>query len=102
MKINDTLKVTAGITSTNPDSKSAKSNEASKVESSSGDKVTLSARAAELKTLASTSASDDTFDAKKVEAIKAAILDGQFKVDTDKVADGLISSVKDLLSSQKA
>ena len=102
MKINDTLKVTAGITSTNPDSKSAKSDKTNKVDSSSGDKVTLSSRSAELKTIATGVASEETFDAKKVEAIKNAILDGQFTVNPEKVADGLINTVKDLLSSQKS
>ena len=41
------------------------------------------------------------YDAEKVEAIKSAIANGQFKVDSEKVADGLINSVKDLLSTQK-
>jgi negative regulator of flagellin synthesis FlgM len=43
----------------------------------------------------------DSFEVKKVEAIKSAILDGQFTINPDKVADGLISTVKELLATQK-
>lgn len=41
---------------------------------------------------------EPAFDAAKVEAIKAAIADGTFKVDTGKVADKLIASVGELLA----
>lgn len=38
-----------------------------------------------------------TFDVKKVEEIKAAIANGQFQIDTEKVADGLIKTVQELI-----
>ncbi len=41
--------------------------------------------------------SNEVFDSSKVDAIKEAISSGQFTVDTGKVADGLINTVKDLL-----
>jgi len=41
------------------------------------------------------------FDAKKVDEIKAAISGGQFKVDTEKVADGLIRTVSELLQKPR-
>jgi negative regulator of flagellin synthesis FlgM len=46
-------------------------------------------------------ASAVTFDTKKVEALKAAIAAGTFKVNTGKIADGLLASVKDLLHPKK-
>lgn len=46
-------------------------------------------------------AETNVFDAKKVEEIKSAITSNQFQVDTEKVADGLLNTVKDLLQKQK-
>ena len=46
--------------------------------------------------LAQTSA-DPTFDAEKVARIAAAIREGKFNVDAEKIADKLISNAQDLL-----
>jgi negative regulator of flagellin synthesis FlgM len=63
------------------------------------DNVTLSSTG---QALAATAAgSSSVFDTKKVERIKSAIADGQFHVNSDKVADGLLDTVKDLLHSRK-
>jgi len=103
MKITDTISASADITSAKLNNQANKSNENTKAESgASNDKVTLSNQSAELKAIASTGAANGTFDVEKVQAIKSAIVSGDFKVDTGKVADGLINTVKDLLSSQKA
>ena len=40
------------------------------------------------------------FDLEKVAQIKAAISNGEFKVNAELVADGLISTVKDLIKTQ--
>lgn len=45
--------------------------------------------------------SDETFDAKRVEELKAAIADGTFKVNADVVADKLISGNLEALSRSK-
>jgi negative regulator of flagellin synthesis FlgM len=39
-------------------------------------------------------------DSAKVDEIKQAMSEGRFKVDTGKVADGLIDSVRQMLSAQ--
>lgn len=63
----------------------------------STDNVTLSSASVQLQSLESGLAAGEVFDANKVEEIKAAIARGDFSVDTAKVADGLLQSVKDLI-----
>ena len=47
-----------------------------------------------------TIASTPVVDSAKVDEIKQAMSKGRFKVDTGKVADGLIESVRQMLSAQ--
>lgn len=104
MKINDSFKNTVSV---GVDKAGANKNELSKkseavgVDSKAAKNVTLSPMAAQLQSLEATLAADNEFDAEKVAAIKSAIADGQFKVSSEKVADGLIESVKDLLNTKK-
>lgn len=56
----------------------------------------------QLKALAGQVASGGVFDTSKVEEIKAAIAGGQFQVDPEKVATGLLESVRDLIHSRKS
>jgi negative regulator of flagellin synthesis FlgM len=56
---------------------------------------------AQLQSLEATIASDKAFDVEKVAAIKLAISSGQFNVSSEKVADGLIETVRDLLTTKK-
>lgn len=101
MKIDDALKVNPGLAAGNTESKAAKSGETAKTtQHTTSEKVTLSARSSELHALESSVVATDAFDAGKVEAIKHAILNGQFKIDPARVADGLIDTVKDLLSTK--
>jgi len=61
------------------------------------DNVTLSSASVQLQSLEAGLASGEVFDTNKVEEIKAAIARGDFSVDTAKVADGLLQTVKDLI-----
>jgi negative regulator of flagellin synthesis FlgM len=62
------------------------------------DSVTLSPKA---QALSSQSSANGVFDANKVEEIKAAIANGSFQVNPERIADGLIDTVKDLLTTRK-
>ncbi|CAN5276623.1 N/A [soil metagenome] len=74
-----------------PSSKSSASSDKTKVEVS-----TLGGTLASLQS----ELSEPDFDAAKVDQIKQAMRDGQFQVDSGKVADKLIASVQDLLAGK--
>lgn len=106
MKINDSVKSIVGLGVDKSgagklDSANNKSAQASQVSAKSAQNVTLSPLSTQLKSLEEKVSASSVFDTEKVDAIKSAIANGQFKVDSEKVADGLINSVKDLLSTQR-
>ena len=99
MKINDTLKGTPGLPAANTPAPSAKNAEkASSTVPASTDSVRLSSQG---QAMAAAASNSGVFDTKKVERIKLAIADGQFQVNSEKVADGLLDTVKDLLHSRQ-
>lgn len=106
MKINESVKNPVGLgvdktVTAKLGSANNKNAQATQVGTKSAESVTLSPLSAQMKSLEEKVAASSVFDAGKVDAIKSAIANGQFKVDSEKVADGLINSVKDFLSTQK-
>ncbi len=102
MKINDPIKKSIGLETEKPGNAHAgKKTEKSFSAMPAKESVTLSPLSAQLQSLEANVAASEAFDAEKVEAIKSAIASGQFNIDSGKVADGLIATVKDLLNSQK-
>lgn len=99
MKINDSIntkvdlvdKVSTGKAGANAGAKTTQT------AAKSGESVTLSPMSVQLQSIQSEVSVNGVFDVEKVDAIKSAIASGQFKVDAEKVADGLIDTVKDLL-----
>ncbi|MDP1637857.1 MAG: flagellar biosynthesis anti-sigma factor FlgM [Candidatus Nitrotoga sp.] len=63
--------------------------------------VHLGATSAQLQKMESSMANTPLVNAAKVEDIKQAISEGRFQVNSSAVADGLIQTVKDLISSHK-
>jgi len=106
MKINDSIKKPVDLATSKPGTEksgagAAKTTASSQATSKSTENVTLSPMSAQIQSLEAKVAADNVFDIEKVDAIKSAIAGGQFKVDSEKVADGLIQTVKDLLTSKK-
>ena len=101
MKINDTLKSNANVPAANTPATTAKSSDAAAANattSTPGDTVRLSSQG---QAMAASGSTNQVFDSKKVDRIKAAISSGQFQVNSEKVADGLLDTVRDLLHSRQ-
>jgi len=106
MKITDSIKNQVALSTEKSDTVKLESGLSQKVDKAQVDvktsgNVTLSPMSAQLKTLEAKVASSNVFDVEKVNAIKLAITGGQFEVNSDVVADGLIETVKDLLTTRK-
>lgn len=78
----------------------AKSGGAKASESTTSASVSLSDLSARLHSLDSSNGVDSSFDAGKVETIKQAIRDGKFEVNSEAVADKLISSAHELFGQK--
>lgn len=66
----------------------------------SGSKVDVSSLGARLQQLEGAIANVPEVDAAKVGELKQAISEGRFRVNPDKVADGLLESVRQMLQAQ--
>ena len=52
-------------------------------------------------TLHAVAGAEAAFDSQKVAEIRQAISDGQFQINPERIADGLISSVRDMLGQNR-
>jgi len=100
VKIDDTLNKAASLPSQQP-VRTEKAPERAVATPAPSINVQISPLSTQLQALQSTQASNGVFEAKKVEEIKLAISEGRFQVNSEKVADGLLETVKDLLNSRK-
>lgn len=101
MKIDDASKKTAALGVTTTQTRAGKGTE--KAAASSNQAASSNVKlSSQVQALTSQVSSASVFDTKKVEEIKAAIAGGQFQVNAERVADGLMDTVKDLISARKA
>ncbi|MGV3742920.1 MAG: flagellar biosynthesis anti-sigma factor FlgM [Burkholderiaceae bacterium] len=98
MKIDDSMKKASGLPISTSGTRTSKSVEKPAVDAKQGESVHISSQ---LQSIASQLSSGSVFDTKKVEEIKAAIASGTFQVNAEKVAEGLIDTVKDLIHPRK-
>nr|WP_229429669.1 MULTISPECIES: flagellar biosynthesis anti-sigma factor FlgM [unclassified Massilia] len=102
VKINDTLKNNPGLQPATTQTNNARGAEKASTTAptpAQTDSVRLSSQGQAMAN--AVGGNNQVFDTKKVERIKAAIADGQFQVNSEKVADGLLETVRDLLHSRK-
>ena len=90
------------IATPNGESKVARSNakQQAATKAESRDEVQLTS-SSQLQAMGSSLDASTPMDSAKVEAIKQAISEGRFKINPEIIADRLLTSVKDLLASQK-
>lgn len=101
MKINDSIKQSIDLVTDKAGVNASKKSEQASTMAPAKENVTLSTLSTQMKTLETKIANTEVFDAKKVDAIKSAITSGQFTVDSAKIAESLVTSVKDFLSTQR-
>lgn len=99
MKIDNSIKTVGGVSSSDTRTRSVQGDGASS-SASAGDKVELSSLSSTLQQAETAMAQVPVVDQSKVDEIKQAMSQGRFKVDAEKVADGLIESVRQMLDAQ--
>ena len=103
VKINDTLKGNPGLQPANTPANNTRAADKAATTAAptqaQADSVRLSSQGQAMAN--AVGSNNQVFDTKKVERIKMAIADGQFQVNSEKVADGLLDTVRDLLHSRK-
>jgi negative regulator of flagellin synthesis FlgM len=68
------------------------------VDAAPSENVAINPMATQLSAVSLQMGDQPSFDAAKVEAIKSAIASGNFQINPNNIADGLISSTKELLA----
>ncbi len=99
MKIDSSIKGLGQRLGTNSPSRPA--DLASKVPDPAGLQVELSTTA-KLQQSGSSAAVGGAFDAKRVAEIRQAISEGRFQVNPERIADGLMDSVREMLSQRRS
>lgn len=98
MKIDNTLKPTSSVSS---ESKTRATRDSSPSSATPGDsRVQLSSLSDRMQQIEQVIGQTPVVDNAKVDEIKTAISEGRFSVNPDKVADGLIDSVRQMLAAQ--
>ncbi|WP_079432703.1 flagellar biosynthesis anti-sigma factor FlgM [Zoogloea sp. LCSB751] len=100
MKIENSVKSTGGLPSSDGRTRATKDTTRTPPSGSDTDKVEISSLSSRLQQMEETVAGTPVVDSAKVDEIKQAMSQGRFKVDTGKVADGLIESVRQMLATQ--
>lgn len=99
MKIDNSVKTVGGPASGESRTRSVQGS-ATSGSAPAGDKVELTSLSASMQQAEAAMAQVPVVDQNRVDELKQAISEGHFKVDAEKVADGLIESVRQMLEAQ--
>ena len=101
MKIDSSVKATGSLPSNDGRARSAKESPKAEGNNPGSERVELSSLSSRLLKMEETISNVPVVDSARVDEIKQAMSEGRFKVNTEKVADGLIESVRQMLSAQQ-
>lgn len=102
MNINDSIKKTSVPTVAQPLTQSRTTDRANNSTKSTINTTASTEDSVQLSSQYQSTVSDkDSFDAEKVAQIKSAIASGQYTINPDKIASGILNTVQDLLNGQK-
>jgi negative regulator of flagellin synthesis FlgM len=102
LKIDSSVKSTTSPSAKETSARSSRAAGPSQApQGSARDDVKITSLSSQLQALESSLSNVSVVDTARVDAIKQAISEGHFKVDTSAVADRLLSTVKELLVKQK-
>jgi len=99
VKIDNSVKSLGGVA--NGARKDGAKSSAARQTTGQNSEVALSPLSSRLQEIASAMATTPVVDSDRVNTIRQAISQGTFQVDTGKIADGLITSVRQMLAVQK-
>ena len=102
MKIDNSVKATGSLPSNDGRTRSAKESPKAESSNAGSERVELSSLSSRMLQMEEAISNTPVVDSAKVDEIKQAMSEGRFKVNTEKVADGLIESVRQMLSTQQA
>lgn len=99
MKISNSMMPVGNVTASDAKARISK-DQGNAAVSDGGAKVELSSFSASMQQMESAMANTPVVDSQKVAEVKQAISEGRFQVHAEKIADGLISSVQQMLKAQ--
>lgn len=103
MKIDNSnsVKATGSLPSNDGRARSAKESPKAESSNAGSERVELSSLSSRMLQMEEAISNTPVVDSTKVDEIKQAMSEGRFKVNTERVADGLIESVRQMLSTQQ-
>jgi len=101
VKIDNSVKATGSLPSNDGRARSAKESPKTESSNAGSERVELSSLSSRMLQMEEAISNTPVVDSTKVDEIKQAMSEGRFKVNTERVADGLIESVRQMLSTQQ-